>query len=199
MRPDRAAPIPRKGVRLFSRIELLACGHGRCEAEKQEVLAAGGLHIVGTERHESRRIDNQLRGRTGRQGDPGSSRFYLSLEDDLLRIFGSERISSIMEKLGMEEGIPIEHKMITRSIENAQKKVEAHHFDIRKQLLEYDDVMNKQRGRETCFPTRLCSNASRPVLTETIDTIRRPVWYWTSSCSKMPSIASTPPPPSGWD
>ncbi|HIA14584.1 MAG TPA: preprotein translocase subunit SecA, partial [Nitrospirales bacterium] len=116
-----------------------------CDAEKQEVLVAGGLHIVGTERHESRRIDNQLRGRTGRQGDPGSSRFYLSLEDDLLRIFGSERISSIMEKLGMEEGIPIEHKMITRSIENAQKKVEAHHFDTRKQLLEYDDVMNKQR------------------------------------------------------
>ena len=116
-----------------------------CDEEKQEVVLAGGLHIVGTERHESRRIDNQLRGRTGRQGDPGSSRFYLSLEDDLLRIFGSERISGIMEKLGMEEGIPIEHKMITRSIENAQKKVEAHHFDIRKQLLEYDDVMNKQR------------------------------------------------------
>ncbi len=116
-----------------------------CEKEKQEVAASGGLHIVGTERHESRRVDNQLRGRTGRQGDPGSSRFYLSLEDDLLRIFGSERISSIMEKLGMEEGIPIEHKMITRSIENAQKKVEAHHFDTRKQLLEYDDVMNKQR------------------------------------------------------
>mgnify|MGYP001436321718 CR=1 FL=1 len=116
-----------------------------CDSEKQEVTAAGGLHIIGTERHESRRIDNQLRGRTGRQGDCGSSRFYLSLEDDLLRIFGSERISNIMEKLGMEEGIPIEHKMITRSIENAQKKVEAHHFDIRKQLLEYDDVMNKQR------------------------------------------------------
>ena len=116
-----------------------------CDKEKQEVTAAGGLHIVGTERHESRRIDNQLRGRTGRQGDCGSSRFYLSLEDDLLRIFGSERIANIMEKLGMEEGIPIEHKMITRSIENAQKKVEAHHFDTRKQLLEYDDVMNKQR------------------------------------------------------
>ncbi len=116
-----------------------------CDEEKHEVVQAGGLHIVGTERHESRRIDNQLRGRTGRQGDSGSSRFYLSLEDDLLRIFGSERISGIMEKLGMEEGIPIEHKMITRSIENAQKKVEAHHFDTRKQLLEYDDVMNKQR------------------------------------------------------
>ena len=106
---------------------------------------AGGLHILGTERHESRRIDNQLRGRCGRQGDPGSSRFYLSLEDDLLRIFGAERISKIMLKLGMEEGVPIEAGMVTRAIENAQKKVEAHHFEIRKQLLDYDDVMNKQR------------------------------------------------------
>ena len=118
---------------------------GECEANKNEVLALGGLHIVGTERHESRRIDNQLRGRAGRQGDPGSSRFYLSLEDDLLRIFASERISNLMLKLGMEEGVPIEHRMVTRAIENAQKKVEAHNFDIRKQLLEYDDVMNKQR------------------------------------------------------
>jgi len=117
----------------------------QCEREKQEVLAAGGLHILGTERHESRRIDNQLRGRSGRQGDPGSSRFFLSLEDDLLRIFGSERISGIMEKLGMEEGEPIEHGLISRAIENAQKKVEGHNFDIRKHLLEYDDVMNQQR------------------------------------------------------
>ncbi|MDY6879545.1 MAG: preprotein translocase subunit SecA [Thermodesulfobacteriota bacterium] len=109
------------------------------------VLDMGGLHILGTERHESRRIDNQLRGRSGRQGDPGSSRFYLSLEDDLLRIFGSERISSIMERLGMEEGEPIEHNLISKAIENAQKKVEAHNFDIRKHLLEYDDVMNKHR------------------------------------------------------
>lgn len=116
-----------------------------CEAEKEKVVSLGGLHIIGTERHESRRIDNQLRGRSGRQGDPGSSRFYLSLEDDLLRIFGSDRISGLMERLGMEEGIPIEHRMVTRAIENAQKKVEAHNFDIRKQLLEYDDVMNKQR------------------------------------------------------
>ncbi|CAB1079720.1 Protein translocase subunit SecA [Olavius algarvensis Delta 1 endosymbiont] len=105
----------------------------------------GGLHILGTERHESRRIDNQLRGRSGRQGDPGSSRFYLALEDDLLRIFGGERITGIMEKLGMEEGEPIEHNMISRAIENAQSKVEGHNFDIRKQLLEYDDVMNQQR------------------------------------------------------
>lgn len=118
----------------------------RCQAEKEEVLAAGGLHILGTERHESRRIDNQLRGRSGRQGDPGSSRFYLSLEDDLLRIFGSERISMIMDKLGMEEGEPIEHGLISRAIENAQKKVEGHNFDIRKHLLEYDDVMNQQRS-----------------------------------------------------
>ncbi|HKW87059.1 MAG TPA: preprotein translocase subunit SecA [Nitrospiraceae bacterium] len=116
-----------------------------CEANKKEVVALGGLHILGTERHESRRIDNQLRGRSGRQGDPGTSRFYLSLEDDLLRIFASERISNLMLKLGMEEGVPIEHRMVTRAIENAQKKVEAHNFDIRKQLLEYDDVMNKQR------------------------------------------------------
>ncbi len=116
-----------------------------CEKDKQEVVAQGGLHILGTERHESRRIDNQLRGRAGRQGDPGSSRFYLSLEDDLLRIFASERISNLMLKLGMEEGVPIEHNMVTRAIENAQKKVEAHNFEIRKQLLEYDDVMNKQR------------------------------------------------------
>ena len=116
-----------------------------CEKNKQEVLGLGGLHILGTERHESRRIDNQLRGRAGRQGDPGSSRFYLSLEDDLMRIFASERVSQLMLKLGMEEGIPIEHGMVTRAIANAQKKVEAHNFEIRKQLLEYDDVMNKQR------------------------------------------------------
>jgi preprotein translocase subunit SecA len=109
------------------------------------VRELGGLHILGTERHESRRIDNQLRGRSGRQGDPGSSRFYLSLEDDLLRIFGSERISSIMGRLGMEEGEPIEHNLISRAIENAQRKVEGHNFDIRKHLLEYDDVMNKHR------------------------------------------------------
>ncbi|OQY66020.1 MAG: preprotein translocase subunit SecA [Polyangiaceae bacterium UTPRO1] len=117
----------------------------QCAAEREQVLAAGGLHILGTERHESRRIDNQLRGRSGRQGDPGSSRFFLSLEDDLLRIFGAERVQKIMERLGMEEGEPIEHRWINAAIENAQKKVEAHNFDIRKHLLEYDDVMNKQR------------------------------------------------------
>ena len=105
----------------------------------------GGLHILGTSRHESRRIDNQLRGRSGRQGDPGSSRFYLSLEDDLLRIFGGERIHSVMEKLGIEEGEHIEHSFISKAIENAQSKVEGHNFEIRKHLLEFDDVMNQQR------------------------------------------------------
>jgi len=116
-----------------------------CRQEHDEVISLGGLHILGTERHESRRIDNQLRGRSGRQGDPGSSSFYLSLEDDLLRIFGSERVSKIMDLLKIEEGEAITHAMISKAIENAQKKVEAHNFDIRKHLIEYDDVMNKQR------------------------------------------------------
>jgi preprotein translocase subunit SecA len=115
------------------------------DEEHEEVVAIGGLHIVGTERHEARRIDNQLRGRAGRQGDPGSSRFYLSLEDDLMRIFGSDRISGLMQRLGMEEGVPIEHGMVTKAIERAQKQVEAQNFSVRKHLLEYDDVMNKQR------------------------------------------------------
>ena len=101
-----------------------------CSEEKERVIAAGGLHILGTERHESRRIDNQLRGRAGRQGDPGSSRFYLSLEDDLMRIFGADRIQGIMSRLGMEEGVPIEHGLVTRAIENAQKKVEGHNFSV---------------------------------------------------------------------
>src|SRR4051812_6444592 len=116
-----------------------------CDAEHDDVVALQGLHIVATERHEARRIDNQLRGRAGRQGDPGASRFYLSLEDDLMRIFGSDRISGLMQKLGMEEGVPIEHGMVTRAIERAQKQVEAQNFSVRKHLLEYDDVMNKQR------------------------------------------------------
>jgi len=116
-----------------------------CDAEHEDVVELGGLHIVATERHEARRIDNQLRGRAGRQGDPGASRFYLSLEDDLMRIFGSDRISGLMQRLGMEEGVPIEHGMVTRAIERAQKQVEAQNFSVRKHLLEYDDVMNKQR------------------------------------------------------
>jgi preprotein translocase subunit SecA len=119
----------------------------RAEASNDRllVLAAGGLHILGTERHESRRVDNQLRGRSGRQGDPGSSRFYLSLEDDLMRIFGSDRLQNVMRKLGMEEGVPIEHGMVSRAIERAQKQVEGRNFETRKHLLEYDDVMNRQR------------------------------------------------------
>lgn len=123
----------------------LAKYKAQCEAEKKDVLSAGGLFILGTERHESRRIDNQLRGRSGRQGDPGASEFYLSLEDDLMRLFGSERVSNVMEKLGLPEGEPITHNMISKAIANAQKKVESRNFGIRKNLLEFDDVMNKQR------------------------------------------------------
>jgi preprotein translocase subunit SecA len=124
----------------------------QCKSEHDEVVALGGLHILGTERHEARRIDNQLRGRAGRQGDPGSSRFFLSLEDDLMRIFGGERVKALMYRLGMTEGVPIESKLISRRIENAQKSVEAQNFDARKHLLEYDDVMNKQR--ETIYSIR---------------------------------------------
>jgi preprotein translocase subunit SecA len=124
----------------------------QCKAEHDEVVALGGLHILGTERHEARRIDNQLRGRAGRQGDPGSSRFFLSLEDDLMRIFGGERIKQLMYRFGMTEGVPIESKMISNRIEKAQESVEAQNFDARKHLLEYDDVMNKQR--ETIYGIR---------------------------------------------
>lgn len=131
-----------------------------CSEEKETVLSAGGLHILGTERHEARRIDNQLRGRSGRQGDPGSSRFYLSLEDDLMRIFGSDRISGLMDRLGMEENVPIENRMVSKAIENAQKKVEAHNFDIRKHLLEYDDVMNKQRTEIYAFRKEILTSGS---------------------------------------
>jgi preprotein translocase subunit SecA len=130
----------------------VAESRGTTEEEHQKVVAMGGLHILGTERHEARRIDNQLRGRAGRQGDPGSSRFYLSLEDDLMRIFGSERISGLMARIGMGEGVPIEHRMVSRAIERAQRQVEGQNFTIRKHLLEYDDVMNKQR--ETIYRMR---------------------------------------------
>ena len=137
---DRYYRAPTKDwTRIFSHFRT------QTDLEHKEVVGNGGLHIIGTERHEARRIDNQLRGRAGRQGDPGSSRFYLSLEDDLMRIFGSDRISNLMQRLGMEEGVPIEHKMVTRAIERAQKQVEAQNFAVRKHLLEYDDVMNKQR------------------------------------------------------
>ena len=110
-----------------------------------QFLSSGGLRIVGSERHESRRIDNQLRGRAGRQGDPGSSRFYFSLEDNLMRIFASDRVASMMRRLGMKPGEPIEHSLVTKAIENAQRKLEGHHFDVRKQLLDYDNVANDQR------------------------------------------------------
>ena len=144
----------------------------QCEAEKKKVIEAGGLHILGTERHEARRIDNQLRGRAGRQGDPGSSRFYLSLEDDLMRIFGSERISSMMDRLGIEENEEITHPWISRAIENAQKRVEGHNFDIRKHLLEYDDVLNQQR--KTVYDMRrefLAGTATRDKILDMIDLV----------------------------
>jgi len=138
----------------------------------EEVLAAGGLHIIGTERHESRRIDNQLRGRSGRQGDPGSTRFYLSLEDSLMRIFASERVSALMQRLGMQEGEAIEHPWVSRAIENAQRKVEGHNFDIRKQLLEYDDVANDQR--KVVYQQRN-EVMEQEEISETIDAIRADV------------------------
>jgi preprotein translocase subunit SecA len=143
--PEFLARQRSKGKTVEEYEKLLEEAKAECAAAHEEVIAAGGLHIIGTERHESRRIDNQLRGRAGRQGDPGSSRFYLSLEDDLMRIYGSDRLSGLMKRLGMEEGVPIEHKWVTNSIERAQKQIETRNFDTRKHLLEYDDVMNKQR------------------------------------------------------
>jgi preprotein translocase subunit SecA len=137
--------VAQAGQAVMVTISTNMAGRGTDIRLGEGVAELGGLHILGTERHESRRIDNQLRGRSGRQGDNGSSRFYLSLEDDLLRIFGADRISSIMDRVGLEEDQPIEHKYISRAIENAQKRVEGQNFDIRKHLLEYDDVMNKQR------------------------------------------------------
>jgi preprotein translocase subunit SecA len=151
------------------------------------VKELGGLHILGTERHESRRIDNQLRGRSGRQGDPGSSRFYMALEDDLLRIFGGERITGIMEKLGLEEGEPIEHGLISRAIENAQSKVEGHNFDIRKHLLEYDDVMNQQR--EVIYEQRreaLRGDDLRPAVEEMIEEKAEEIAFEYADETKLP-------------
>ncbi|NLW07363.1 MAG: preprotein translocase subunit SecA [Clostridia bacterium] len=129
----------------FEYQQQLAIAKQETEAERQQVIKLGGLHIIGTERHESRRIDNQLRGRSGRQGDPGSSRFYVSLEDDLMRLFGSDNLTGLLDRLGMDDTTPIDHPLVSRSLEQAQKKVEAHNFDIRKHVLEYDDVMNQQR------------------------------------------------------
>jgi preprotein translocase subunit SecA len=145
-----------------------------CTSNREKVLENGGLFIMGTERHESRRIDNQLRGRSGRQGDPGASRFYLSLEDDLMRIFGSDRISGLMDRLGMEEDMPIENKMISKAVENAQKKVEGHNFDIRKHLIEYDDVMNNQRTEIYSFRREILKGEDlkeriKQMIEETID------------------------------
>jgi len=138
----------------------------KCQAAKERVLDAGGLFILGTERHESRRIDNQLRGRSGRQGDPGEARFYLSLEDDLMRIFAGDKVQNMMDRLGMEEGVPIEHKWVTKAVENAQKKVEERNFDIRKHLLEYDDVMNQQRKSVYNLRRQVLTGQYRTVPTE---------------------------------
>jgi preprotein translocase subunit SecA len=159
--------------------------------ERERVVALGGLHILATERHEARRIDNQLRGRAGRQGDPGSSRFYLSLQDDLMRIFGSDRISGLMLKLGMEEDVPIEHGMVTRSIERAQRQVEAQNFSIRKHLLEYDDVMNKQREavygmRRMILEGKDTRDHVGRLSSEVLD------WYLDSYCSESDD-------PAGWN
>jgi preprotein translocase subunit SecA len=146
--------------------ELLETFKAQCEEEKKAVLKAGGLKIIGTERHESRRIDNQLRGRAGRQGDPGTSRFYLSLQDDLLRIFGLDRMTGLMERLGLEEDVPIESPMVTRSIEGAQKKVEGRNFDQRKNVLEYDDVMNMQRKTIYALRRQVLEGRYHPEQTE---------------------------------
>ncbi len=151
---------------------LIAEFRKQTDAEHDEVIQAGGLHIIGTERHESRRIDNQLRGRAGRQGDPGSSRFYLALDDDLMRLFGSDNIRGILDRLGVEEDEPIEHPLITRAIETAQRKVESRNFDIRKRVLDYDDVMNQQR--EVIYRQRrevLAHEDLRPVIAEMVDKV----------------------------
>ncbi len=143
----------------------------RLAPEQEQVRALGGLHIIGTERHESRRIDNQLRGRAGRQGDPGSSRFYVSLEDDLMRLFGSDRITGIMERLGWDEDMPIEHNQISKAIENAQKRVEARNFEARKQVLQFDDVMNKQR--EVIYDQRRKVLLGENLRENVVDMVRR--------------------------
>jgi len=160
-------------------------------SDHDKVIEMGGLHIIGTERHEARRIDNQLRGRAGRQGDPGSSRFYLSMEDDLMRIFGSERISGLMARIGMDEGVPIEHNLVTKAIERAQKQVEGQNFSIRKHLLEYDDVMNKQR--ESIYKLRreiLFGKSLRENVRELIETLSE--WFLENNTPKEKS-------PEDWD
>ncbi len=163
----------------------------KCSEEKKKVLSAGGLHVLGTERHESRRVDNQLRGRAGRQGDPGSSHFYLSLDDDLMRIFGGDRLKVMMERLGMEDDVPIEAKMVTKSIANAQKRVEGHNFDIRKNLIEYDDVMNMQR--KTVYGLRRRVLGDEAMDDDVLDMIERVVAYLVSTC------ADPKRPPDDWN
>jgi preprotein translocase subunit SecA len=162
---DNFYRVPRGGYEL-----IFHAFKKQTDAEHDEVVQLGGLHIIATERHEARRIDNQLRGRAGRQGDPGSSRFYLSLEDDLMRIFGSDRISGLMQRLGLEEGVPIEHKMVTNAIARAQKQVEAQNFAVRKHLLEYDDVMNKQRESVYALRRELLEGRVHITEDETVDT-----------------------------
>ena len=179
--------ISQAGQRGVVTISTNMAGRGTDIVLGEGVKELGGLHILGTERHESRRIDNQLRGRSGRQGDPGSSRFYMALEDDLLRIFGGERITGIMEKLGLEEGEPIEHGLISRAIENAQSKVEGHNFDIRKHLLEYDDVMNQQR--EVIYEQRreaLRGDNLRPAVEEMIEEKAEEIAFEYADESKLP-------------
>jgi preprotein translocase subunit SecA len=157
----------------------------------QGVTDLGGLHIIGTERHESRRIDNQLRGRAGRQGDPGSTRFYVSLEDDLMRMFGSSRVAGMMERLGVDEDTPIEHGLITRAIENAQKKVEEYHFGMRKQVLEFDDVMNKQR--ETIYSLRRRILEGKELKEKILEMMEQTVGDWVAAY--LPEKVS----PEEWD
>ena len=160
--------------------EVTARYQQQCEVEHQKVVAVGGLHVIGSERHESRRVDNQLRGRAGRQGDPGSSRFFLSLEDDLLRIFGGEKIQGIMDKVGLEKGEPIEHPWLGKAVENAQKRLEGQHFGIRKQLTEFDSVLNQQRGVIYGIRQQLLEEEPRPVILEIFEglaaDLTREVW-----------------------
>ena len=164
--------------------EHLARHDAECSATKAIVLQNGGLCVIATERHESRRIDNQLRGRAGRQGDPGESRFYLSLEDDLMRMFGGDKLVMMMDRLGMEDGVPIEAKMVTKSIEGAQKRVEGHNFDIRKNIIEYDDVMNMQR--KSVYALRRVVLSDAPLQDEMLDMIERVVAFTVAqSCPRM--------------
>jgi len=163
--------------------QTLAQAKGDCAKNQQKVLALGGLHVVGTERHEARRIDNQLRGRAGRQGDSGSSRFYVSLSDELMRRFGGDRVAGLMDRLGMEEDVPIEHELVSKAIENAQVRVEGYNFDIRKHVLEYDDVVNKQR--EVIYAQRreiLSQQELRPIVQRMVeDELRALVVMYTSA------------------